>query len=123
MAKTRAQIAAFNHSLGSDWRVIGPPNGEGEAALMGRAVAALNDIIAAHPEGHVAVVSHGGTLRAYLLHLFGVSPESQHISFSFENTSFARLRVTDGQIRFLGLGENRPQTTPHPLGTQPLGKY
>lgn len=113
--EARAQIAAFNETRGGDWRVLGPPGGESEAALMARAAAALADIIAAHPEGHVAVVSHGGTLRAYLLHLFGLPPESQHISFSFENTAFARVRVLDGHVRFLGLGENRPQTTPHPL--------
>lgn len=111
----RARIAAFSENPGGDWRVIGPPGGEGEAALMARAAAALADIIAAHPEGQVAVVSHGGTLRAYLLHLFGLLPESQHISFSFENTSFARVRVLDGHVRFMGLGENRPQTTQHPL--------
>jgi broad specificity phosphatase PhoE len=110
--EARARIAAFTSG---DWRVAGPPGGEGEAALMARAAAALADIIAAHPEGPVAVVSHGGTLRAYLLHLFGFSPESQHVSFSFENTSFARLRVLDGHVRFLGLGENRPQHMPHPL--------
>ncbi len=110
--EAHARIAVFANG---DWRVTGPPGGEGEAALMARAAAALADIIAAHPEGHVAVVSHGGTLRAYLLHLFGLSPESQHISFSFENTAFARLWVLEGHIRFLGLGENRPQATRHPL--------
>lgn len=113
----RAEIVAFSEkNQGGDWRVIGPPGGEGEAELMARAAAALSDITAAHPEGQVAVVSHGGTLRAYLLYLFGLPPESQHISFSFENTSFARVRVLDGHVRFMGLGENRPQTTPHPLG-------
>ena len=113
--EARARIADFTQHQSGDWRVIGPPGGEGEAALMARAVAALTDILASHPEGQVAVVSHGGTLRAYLLHLFGLPPESQHISFSFENTSFARVRMSDGQIRFIGLGENRPQTTLHPL--------
>lgn len=111
----RARIAAFTESQGGDWRVLGPPGGEGEAALMARAASALTDIIAAHPEGQVAVVSHGGTLRAYLLHVFGLPPERQHISFSFENTAFARVRVLDGHVRFMGLGENRPQATPHPL--------
>jgi broad specificity phosphatase PhoE len=113
----RAQIAAFHEkNQGGDWRVLGPPGGESEAALMTRAAGALSDIIAAHPEGQVAVVSHGGTLRAYLLFLFGLPPESQRISFSFENTSFARVRVLDGHVRLIGLGENRPQATFHPLG-------
>lgn len=39
------------------------PNGESPQEVRERALDALRDVVAAHPDGHVVVVSHGGTLR------------------------------------------------------------
>jgi broad specificity phosphatase PhoE len=94
--------------FGHAWRTHGPPGGENQAALTTRAAAALADILAAHPQEKVAVVSHGGTLSAYLAHVLGIPLEHPHVSFEFDNTAFARLLVTGERVRLLGLGENRP---------------
>lgn len=93
-----------------DWRIHGPPGGENQAGLMGRAAAVMDEIAARHPEGTVAVFSHGGTLSAYLEHLLGVSPE-RSVSFSFHNTAIARVSLRQGHgqgyhVRLLSVGDD-----------------
>lgn len=39
------------------------PGGESPREVRARALAALKDAVSAHPEGDIAVVSHGGTIR------------------------------------------------------------
>ncbi len=73
-----------------NWRVVGPPGGENQAALIARAAAAFSEIVAVHPEETVAVVSHGGTLNAYLALLLGL-PRPRAVTFSFPNATLARL--------------------------------
>jgi probable phosphoglycerate mutase len=90
----------------TDWRRLGPPGGENQAALMARAAAAFDDIVAACPAQAVAVVSHGGLLNAYLAHLLGLAPE-RWISFHFENAGLARLHLEEGHVRLLAVGDDR----------------
>ena len=94
-----------------DWRQAGAPGGEGQAALTARVAAALDSILAANPEGTVAVVSHGGALSAGLAHLLGI-PASHTVSFSFHNTAIARVSVRPGdggtpQVRLVSLGDDQ----------------
>lgn len=94
-----------------DWRIQGAPGGEAQAALTARVAATFEDIVAAHPAGTVAVVSHGGALSAVLAHFLGIPP-SRAVSFSFHNTAFARLSVKlDGDggriVRLISLGDDR----------------
>ena len=94
-----------------DWRQAGAPGGEAQPALTARVAAALDDILVAHPEGVVAVVSHGGALSALLAHSLGIPP-GRAISFSFHNTAIARLSVkADGDggplVRLISLGDDR----------------
>jgi 2,3-bisphosphoglycerate-dependent phosphoglycerate mutase len=90
--------------LSGEWRITGPPGGEGQAQLAARAAAAFSDILAAHPDGRVAVISHSGTLSAYLAHLLGLSPVSP-VHFPLENTGLARVRVHQGHIYLLAFGD------------------
>jgi broad specificity phosphatase PhoE len=94
---------------GADWRQAGAPGGDSQAALTERAAAAVEDILAAHPESLVAVVSHGGALSAVLAYLLGI-PSHRAVSFSFHNTAFARVSVRPGgaggrTVRLIALGE------------------
>ena len=94
-----------------DWRQAGAPGGEAQSALTARVAAALDDILAAHPAGTVAVVSHGGALSAALAHTLGI-PAGRPVSFSFHNTAVARLTVKpDGAgapiVRLISLGDDR----------------
>ncbi len=97
----------------ADWRVVGPPGGEGQAALVARAATVLDEIRAAHPAGQVAVVSHGGLLSAGLTHLLGIPPE-QPVGFSFPNTAIARVSLKEGLVRVLGLDASHLENSkPH----------
>ncbi len=94
-----------------DWRQAGAPGGDSQAALTERVAAALEDILAAHPESLVAVVSHGGALSAVLAHLLGIPP-TELVSFSFHNTALAHLSVRPDSaggrvVRLISLGEGR----------------
>jgi len=50
------------------------PEGENLEQLAARAWPALEAIVAAHPDGAVAVVAHGGTNRVLLCRALGVAP-------------------------------------------------
>lgn len=54
---------------------IGPPLGERPHAVGARAIAAITDLCARHPEGNVLVVSHKALLRILLCELFGTALE------------------------------------------------
>jgi broad specificity phosphatase PhoE len=86
------------------WWQHGPPGGENQIELNTRTLAVFGEILAAHPEGSVAVVSHGGTLNAYLLTTLGV-PLGQHVSFRFANASYARVYMHEGRIHVASLCE------------------
>jgi broad specificity phosphatase PhoE len=98
--------ARFPGQFHARWHLEGAPGGESQAALAARASAALDAIVAAHPDDNVAVVSHGGTLNAALAHLLAIPP-SRLILFRFENTSIARLRVTPERLDLISLGDTR----------------
>ena len=87
-----------------NWRLHGPPGGESRAEITARAAAAFADVLAAHPEQTVAVVSHGGLLSAYLAHLLGALPDKP-VSFALANTGVARIQIYDGHVRLLGLDD------------------
>src|SRR3990172_8035552 len=94
----------FPERFNGNWRIVGPPGGETQEAIVKRAAAAINDIIAAHPEETIAVVSHGGTLNTYLAHTLGI-PLEKPTHFAFPNTGFIRLYV-EGKKTYL-LGDDR----------------
>lgn len=82
------------------WHINGPPGGESQADLMARAAAVFEQIVVSHPDTTVAVVSHGGTLNAYLAHLFG----TQRGTFAFDNAAYAKVHVKDERIHLMSLG-------------------
>lgn len=79
--------------------------GESYAQLQERALAALNDIQAAHPgDETVLAVSHGGTIRALLCHVIGLDL----INFGrmwLDNGSFTELRSSTSGWRLLRLND------------------
>jgi probable phosphoglycerate mutase len=87
------------------WWVEGPPGGESQKIVLERAAAVFSEIVAGQPDGaHVAVISHGGILNAYLRHVLAV-PLAHPIAFRFDNTSIARLRMWPDRCQLLSLGE------------------
>jgi probable phosphoglycerate mutase len=66
-------------------------NGETFGAAGARLTASLAGIAAAHPGQRVAVVSHGGALRAYAASLLGIAFRDRHRIAAPRNTATARL--------------------------------
>lgn len=103
---TEAEVRArFPGDFTPTWWVQGPPGGESQTVVLARAAAVFDEIVTAQPEGaHVAVISHGGILNAYLRHVLGV-PLAHPVAFRFDNTSIARLRMWPDRYQLLSLGE------------------
>lgn len=95
------------------------PGAEPIDALRDRVTAAIGEIVAAHDEGNVAVICHGGVINAYLAPLLGLT--HQAMFFLPENTSVNTL-VLDGstsQVRFLN--DVRHLTEPRLYDESPPG--
>lgn len=93
--------ARYPDSFKPGWWVKGAPGGETQAELVARVEVVFNEILVAHPDTNVAVISHGGTLNSFLSNLFA----SQHGVFAFENASLAQVQVRGESVRLLRLGE------------------
>ena len=53
-----------------------PPDGESFADLMTRASAALAALTEAHPARDIVLIGHGGSIRAIVAAILGLSPEN-----------------------------------------------
>jgi alpha-ribazole phosphatase len=85
-----AALAAWN----ADRVHTTPPGGESLAALAGRAKDVVDEIRATHPEGTVALVSHGGTVRMILCVLVG-HPPGLYWQFEMDNTGISEIELQD----------------------------
>lgn len=82
------------------WRVVQTapsrarfPNGESIAEMQARMVAALDGVIAAHPGGHVVVVSHADPIKAAIAHYTGM-----HLDL------FQRVQVSPASVTIFEVG-------------------
>jgi broad specificity phosphatase PhoE len=95
------QVAEMLHQR---WVISATPGGETLAHLVERVWRAVEAIVTRtnHHEtaGSVAVVSHGGTLNAYLNRLIGRGDEVPNV-FSLGNTSLSVVEIRDGRPRIL----------------------
>lgn len=82
------------------------PGGEQRLAFYQRVALALDEITARHPAEHVAVVAHGGTLRAGLAHLFPDTMDDWW-AYALETASLTHVRVGDGASELLVLNDRR----------------
>jgi broad specificity phosphatase PhoE len=67
------------------------PDGESYAELRKRVAAAVDDVVAAHPGRIVALVSHGGVVRAALAVVLGL-PDDRAFAF---DVGYGRISVVD----------------------------
>ena len=72
----------------------GPPNAEPMEAVWERLVAALGEIRAAHAEGTVCVVGHGGSLRVLLCEVIGAGIASMRRLW-LDNASLSLIEYDD----------------------------
>jgi 2,3-bisphosphoglycerate-dependent phosphoglycerate mutase len=93
-AEISARYPAEMTAMREDYMGFIVPGGESRRAMQGRAIEALNEIVACEPDGEVAVVTHGGTIRVILLKLLGDDPQVGRLPIG--NTSITLLE-TDGE--------------------------
>lgn len=93
----RERLVAFNSNL-SAWRVEGAETIQG---VRDRMLAALRDIVAAHPGETVAAVSHGMALRTLVGTLQGMSLAEIDKTGHAENTAVTKLECDEQGIRVL----------------------
>jgi len=91
----RERLVLFNSDAGH-WHVDGA---EDMAAVRARVLAALRDIVAAHPGQTVAVVSHGIALRLLTGTLQGLTIEEINGTGHAENTAVTQLEADGSGIR------------------------
>lgn len=82
------------------------PGGEQRYAFFRRAGQALDEIVARHPEEQIAVVTHGGTIRAGLAHLFP-DTMSDWWAYELQNGSITHVIVSDSKNSLLALNDRQ----------------
>lgn len=70
-----------------------PPGGERLEELQARVIQSLQEIAAANPGGRVAVVTHGGVVKAAVAWILGIPLERQR-RFDVNNASLTRLDLS-----------------------------
>jgi probable phosphoglycerate mutase len=80
------------------------PGGEQRQAFFRRVGLALDEVMARYPRSAVAVVAHGGTLRAGLAHLFPGTMRDWW-AYALHNGSLTRVRTGDRGNRLVALDD------------------
>jgi broad specificity phosphatase PhoE len=80
------------------------PGGESWRQVQERVVGALFDLQQAHPEGSIAIVSHGDVIRAALLFALGM-PLDFYSRIEIAFASLSTVRLDSAGIRVSGLNE------------------
>ena len=80
------------------------PGGESWRQVQERVVGALFDLRQAHPEGSIAIVSHGDVIRAALLFALGM-PLDFYSRIEIAFASLSTVRLDGAGIRVSGLNE------------------
>jgi probable phosphoglycerate mutase len=100
VVRERLQMLAEIALRDGSWGAV--PEVEPGAQVRARMGAAVDDILAAHPGGHVAIVSHAGSINAYFAALLGISRD---FFFPIGNTSLNSVRVANGNVLLLRLND------------------
>ena len=87
-----------------DYANIAPPNGETFGQLQQRGLSFLEEILAKHANEHIAVISHGGTIRALLAHVLNM-PLKGLFRFTIDYGSVTQLDFSQAvpKIEFVNL--------------------
>jgi probable phosphoglycerate mutase len=80
------------------------PGGERRRTFFRRVASAIDEIWVNHPGEQVAIVAHGGTLRAGLAHLF---PDTMHDwwAYALHNASLTHVRILNAGNSLLSLND------------------
>jgi len=103
--KTYAELGAYGHGDARNthrhWLTmaeIKPENGESFIEVCARVAAALDETVASAKGRPIAMVCHGGVVRAALSHVLGIAPEAA-LSIVVDTLSVTRVDRFDGAGR------------------------
>jgi len=82
------------------------PGGEAVAAVLGRAKAGCDALLARHPNETIAVVSHGGMILTNLVHLLGLAPAGFGLLVGGGHTALSEVVVSNGHARLERLNDS-----------------
>jgi probable phosphoglycerate mutase len=95
----RAKFAGFNTFLHLPFTPLAA-GAESWASFQARTSAALERIIARHPEQTIVIVAHGGTIDVSFLYMLGLGPQGRtRNSFQSQNTAITHWRLVDASGR------------------------
>lgn len=80
------------------------PGGESMCQATSRAVAALEELVGAHPHATVAAVSHCDIIRGVIAHHLGLSLDNI-LRFDIAPASVSRLALSDGSAQVVSVNE------------------
>jgi broad specificity phosphatase PhoE len=100
VVRERLEMLANIALRDGSWAAV--PGVEPTAEVRARMTAAVDDILAAHPSGHIAIVSHAGSINVYLASLLGIPRD---FFFPIGNTSLSSVRVADGRAMLVRLND------------------
>jgi broad specificity phosphatase PhoE len=81
-----------------------PPAGEAMADAVARAVAAIAELAAAHPDGRIAIVTHCDIIRGVIAHHLGL-PLDNLLRFDIDPASVSRLAIGGWGARIMSVNE------------------
>lgn len=81
--------------------VIPPPDGESAKALHGRVTGAFEQLMERHQGAVVAVVSHGGAMRALIAHVLQLPPDRDPPISVRGNTGISVIEKVGGRLPIL----------------------
>ena len=96
--EVKERYPAIYHGWRATTRWIPLPGEEGRDIFAQRVEAAMADIVASHPEGTVAIVTHGGVIGIFLAGLLGVG-SGKRLPFFFDNTSLNVIELDSHRTR------------------------
>lgn len=82
------------------WAAV--PDAESASAVRARFASSIVEIVRAHPDAHVAVVSHAGSINAYLAEVVGTTRD---FFFPAGNTSLSSVRISGTRRLILRLND------------------
>ncbi|TCH98132.1 histidine phosphatase family protein [Roseococcus sp. SYP-B2431] len=91
----------------------GAPGGETMARVRARVVALLDELVALHPQGEAAVVTHAEIVRTAVLHVLGL-PLQSYDRLEISPASVTTLCLWPGGGRLIGLNDVSHITAPVP---------
>jgi alpha-ribazole phosphatase len=87
-----------------DYANLAPPNGETFSQLQQRGISFLDEILSQHKNEHIAVITHGGMIRALLAHALNMELKGL-FRFNVDYGSVTQLDFTQAvpKINFVNL--------------------